>query len=185
MRRINSLYGRIGILKRALEKPRSQSHTFLAYLSFSTDGGYGGGGESQQTNSSRVKIFNRDLKRDCKKSFPSASCLGGSLGAVQRLLRTWSRFVAQDAQEDSLDKSIETSYLVGDEEFPPYQREFGRFDHKFVGAPLDKRSSTIHDRGFPFSLLLPVELRIACTLAHMKREGGISPRLSPLAQVCV
>lgn len=29
------------------------------------------------------------------------------------------------------------------------------------------------------------ELRIACTLAHMEREGGISPRLSPLAQVCV
>ncbi|RID53648.1 hypothetical protein BRARA_G01026 [Brassica rapa] len=27
------------------------------------------------------------------------------------------------------------------------------------------------------------ELRIACTLAHMEREGGISPRLSPLAQV--
>lgn len=28
------------------------------------------------------------------------------------------------------------------------------------------------------------ELRIACTVAQMEREGGISPRLSPLAQVC-
>lgn len=27
------------------------------------------------------------------------------------------------------------------------------------------------------------ELRIACTIAHMEREGGISPRVSPLAQV--
>lgn len=27
------------------------------------------------------------------------------------------------------------------------------------------------------------ELRIACTVAQMEREGGISPRLSPLAQV--
>lgn len=27
------------------------------------------------------------------------------------------------------------------------------------------------------------ELRIACTIAQMEREGGISPRLSPLAQV--
>lgn len=27
------------------------------------------------------------------------------------------------------------------------------------------------------------ELRIACTVAQMEREGGISPRISPLAQV--
>jgi NADH dehydrogenase [ubiquinone] 1 alpha subcomplex assembly factor 5 len=27
------------------------------------------------------------------------------------------------------------------------------------------------------------ELRIACTIAQMEREGGISPRMSPLAQV--
>lgn len=27
------------------------------------------------------------VAKDCKKSFPSALCLGGSLGAVQRLLR--------------------------------------------------------------------------------------------------
>lgn len=29
------------------------------------------------------------------------------------------------------------------------------------------------------------ELRIACTIAQMEREGGISPRVSPLAQACV
>lgn len=29
------------------------------------------------------------------------------------------------------------------------------------------------------------ELRIACTVAQMEREGGISPRVSPLAQVCI
>lgn len=29
------------------------------------------------------------------------------------------------------------------------------------------------------------ELRIACTIAQMEREGGISPRISPLAQVCI
>lgn len=71
------------------------------------DGGDGGG---------RVKIFDRDLKRrhrdraawairetdaladavadnlldrleDCRKAFPSALCLGGSAGAVRRLIR--------------------------------------------------------------------------------------------------
>lgn len=29
------------------------------------------------------------------------------------------------------------------------------------------------------------ELRIACTVAQMEREGGISPRVSPLAQARV
>lgn len=29
------------------------------------------------------------------------------------------------------------------------------------------------------------ELRIACTMAQMEREGGISPRVSPLAQAYV
>lgn len=29
------------------------------------------------------------------------------------------------------------------------------------------------------------ELRIACTVAQMEREGGISPLVSPLAQVCM
>lgn len=29
------------------------------------------------------------------------------------------------------------------------------------------------------------ELRIACTIAQMEREGGISPRMSPLAQVWI
>lgn len=32
---------------------------------------------------------------------------------------------------------------------------------------------------------IPRELRIACTVAQMEREGGISPRVSPLAQACV
>lgn len=56
------MYGRVEILKRVLEKSTKQSHAFSASRSFSTEGAYGGGGESQQ-NSSRVKIFDRDLKR--------------------------------------------------------------------------------------------------------------------------
>lgn len=34
-------------------------------------------------------------------------------------------------------------------------------------------------------MLMSRELRIACTVAQMEREGGISPRVSPLAQVCM
>ncbi|GAY33838.1 hypothetical protein CUMW_276150, partial [Citrus unshiu] len=33
------------------------------------------------------------------------------------------------------------------------------------------------------TVLMTRELRIACTVAQMEREGGISPRVSPLAQV--
>lgn len=35
----------------------------------------------------------------------------------------------------------------------------------------------------PFPDAIIRELRIACTIAQMEREGGISPRMSPLAQV--
>ncbi|GAY59517.1 hypothetical protein CUMW_195050 [Citrus unshiu] len=34
-----------------------------------------------------------------------------------------------------------------------------------------------------FTVLMTRELRIACTVAQMEREGGNSPRVSPLAQV--
>lgn len=33
------------------------------------------------------------------------------------------------------------------------------------------------------TVLMTREVRIACTVAQMEREGGISPRVSPLAQV--
>uniref|UniRef100_A0A1J3IQF7 Putative methyltransferase n=1 Tax=Noccaea caerulescens TaxID=107243 RepID=A0A1J3IQF7_NOCCA len=232
MRRINSLFGRIG---RVSEKPTKNSHTFLAAPSFSTDGGYGGGGEFQQS-SSRVKIFDRDLKRihrdraawlsrhkndtfldavaenlldrleDCKKSFPSALCLGGSLAAVKRLLRGRGGIEklimmdtsydmiksCRDAQEDSL---VETSYLVGDEEFLPIKESsvdliissLGlHWTNDLPGSMIQCKLALKPDGLFLAAILggeTLKELRIACTLAHMEREGGISPRLSPLAQV--
>ncbi|KAG7647259.1 Methyltransferase type 11 [Arabidopsis thaliana x Arabidopsis arenosa] len=238
MRRINSLYGRIGLLKRVPEKSTKQAHTFLASLSFSTEGAYGGDGEFQQ-NSSKVKIFDRDLKRihrdraawlsrqkndsfvdavadnlldrleDCKKSFPTAFCLGGSLGAVKRLLRGRGGIEklimmdtsydmiksCRDAQDDSLDNSIETSYFVGDEEFLPVKESsvdliissLGlHWTNDLPGSMIQCKLALKPDGLFLAAILggeTLKELRIACTLAHMEREGGISPRLSPLAQV--
>ncbi|CAG7864929.1 unnamed protein product [Brassica rapa] len=235
MRRINSVYGRVEILKRVLEKPTKQSHAFSASRSFSTEGAYGGGGESQQ-NSSRVKIFDRDLKRvhrdraawlsrnkndtfvdavaenlldrleDCKKSFPSALCLGGSLGAVQRLLRGRGgieKLIMMDTSHDMIkscrdaqdDNSIETSYLVGDEEFLPIKESsvdliissLGlHWTNDLPGSMIQCKLALKPDGLFLAAILggeTLKELRIACTLAHMEREGGISPRLSPLAQV--
>ncbi|KAF3607251.1 hypothetical protein DY000_02046219 [Brassica cretica] len=233
MRRINSLYGRNGILKRVFEKPAKQSHAFLASRSFSTEGGYGG--ESQQnSSSSRVKIFDRELKRrdraawlsrnkndtfvdavaenlldrleDCKKSFPSALCLGGSLGPVKRLLRGRGgieKLIMMDTSHDMIkscrdaqdDNSIDTSYLVGDEEFLPIKESsvdliissLGlHWTNDLPGSMIQCKLALKPDGLFLAAILggeTLKELRIACTLAHMEREGGISPRLSPLAQV--
>ncbi|XP_013697655.1 putative methyltransferase At1g22800, mitochondrial [Brassica napus] len=235
MRRINSLYGRNGILKRVFEKPAKQSHAFLASRSFSTEGGYGG--ESQQnSSSSRVKIFDRELKRvhrdraawlsrnkndtfvdavaenlldrleDCKKSFPSALCLGGSLGPVKRLLRDRGgieKLIMMDTSHDMIkscrdaqdDNSIDTSYLVGDEEFLPIKESsvdliissLGlHWTNDLPGSMIQCKLALKPDGLFLAAILggeTLKELRIACTLAHMEREGGISPRLSPLAQV--
>ncbi|XP_024008267.1 putative methyltransferase At1g22800, mitochondrial [Eutrema salsugineum] len=239
MRKISSLCGRITRLPP--EKPTKQSHSFfLASHSFGflSDGGYGGGAEPQQ-NSSRVKIFDRDLKRihrdraawlsrhrndtfvdavaenlldrleDCKKRFPTALCLGGSLGAVQRLLRGRGGIEklimmdtsydmiqsCRDAQQDSLLESIETSYLVGDEEFLPIKESSAdliisslglHWTNDLPGSMIQCKLALKPDGLFLAAILggeTLKELRIACTLAHMEREGGISPRLSPLAQV--
>ncbi|KAL0695196.1 hypothetical protein Bca4012_062376 [Brassica carinata] len=150
-----------------------------------------------------------DRLEDCKKNFPSALCLGGSLGAVQRLLRgrggieklimmdTSHDMIksCRDAQEDSVDNSIETSYLVGDEEFLPIKENsvdliissLGlHWTNDLPGSMIQCKLALKPDGLFLAAILggeTLKELRIACTLAHMEREGGISPRLSPLAQV--
>ncbi|CAH2033652.1 unnamed protein product, partial [Thlaspi arvense] len=226
MRRINSLYGGVGLLRRVPDKSTKQSRSFVASLSFSTDGGYGG--ESQHS-SSRVKIFDRDLKRrdraawlsrnkndtfvdavaenlldrleDCNKSFPSALCLGGSLGAVKRLLRGRGgidKLIMMDTSHDMVkscrdaeeDSRIRTSYLVGDEEFLPIKESsLGlHWTNDLPGSMIQCKLALKPDGLFLAAILggeTLKELRIACTLAHMEREGGISPRLSPLAQARV
>ncbi|XP_043722102.1 putative methyltransferase At1g22800, mitochondrial isoform X2 [Telopea speciosissima] len=112
--------------------------------------------------SSKVKIFDRDLKRiqrnraawlmrpkdslvdtvadnlldrleDCTKAFPTALCLGGSLEAIKRLLRGRGGIeklimmdsshdmikLCKDSAQDASNSNIETSFVVGDEEFLP------------------------------------------------------------------
>ncbi|MQL76771.1 hypothetical protein Taro_009161 [Colocasia esculenta] len=112
--------------------------------------------------SSRVKIFDRDLKRkqrdraawlmggkdqfvdtvaenlldrleDCKRTFPTALCVGGSLGAVRRLLRGRGGVekltmmdmsfdmiqTLKDSEKNMTPDNLETFYVVGDEEFLP------------------------------------------------------------------
>ncbi|XP_034224242.1 putative methyltransferase At1g22800, mitochondrial isoform X3 [Prunus dulcis] len=165
---------------------REAPHSILFSNTLCTD-------NSDGVQSSRIKIFDRHFRRkqldraawlmrskdsfvdtvaenildrleDCKKTFPTALCLGGSLEAVRRLLRGRGAIerlimmstshdmvkLCRDAEHGVQSENIETSFMVGDEEFLPVKER---------------------------------ELRIACTVAQMEREGGISPRISPLAQV--
>ncbi|XP_043722101.1 putative methyltransferase At1g22800, mitochondrial isoform X1 [Telopea speciosissima] len=188
--------------------------------------------------SSKVKIFDRDLKRiqrnraawlmrpkdslvdtvadnlldrleDCTKAFPTALCLGGSLEAIKRLLRGRGGIeklimmdsshdmikLCKDSAQDASNSNIETSFVVGDEEFLPIKESsldliiscLGlHWTNDLPGAMIQSRLALKPDGLFLAAILggeTLKELRIACTLAQMEREGGISPRISPLAQV--
>ncbi|XP_038713229.1 putative methyltransferase At1g22800, mitochondrial [Tripterygium wilfordii] len=189
-------------------------------------------------SSSRVQIFDRELKRkqrdraawlmrpndslvdavtenlldrleDCKKAFPTALCLGGSLEPVRRLLRGRGSIeklimmdtsyemvkLCKDAQQDSPNGNMETSFVVGDEEFLPMKESsldlviscMGlHWTNDLPGAMIQCKLALKPDGLFLAAILggdTLKELRIACTVAQMEREGGISPRVSPLAQV--
>ncbi|XP_055808074.1 putative methyltransferase At1g22800, mitochondrial [Solanum dulcamara] len=188
--------------------------------------------------SSKLKIFDRHLKRkqrdraawlmkpkdslvdtvaenlldrleDCKKTFPSALCMGGSLEAIRRLLRGRGGIekllmmdtsrdmvkLCKDAEQQLPNDNIETSYIIGDEEYLPVKENsvdlviscLGlHWTNDLPGAMIQCRLSLKPDGLFLAAILggeTLKELRIACTIAQMEREGGISPRLSPLAQV--
>ncbi|EOY17054.1 S-adenosyl-L-methionine-dependent methyltransferases superfamily protein [Theobroma cacao] len=209
---------------------------FLSSASFST-ADYDNG-DAFQSNSSKVKIFDRHLKRkqrdraawllrpndsfvdavaenlldrleDCKKTFPTALCLGGSLQAVRRLLRgrgEIDKLIMMDtsydmvkrcesSRPDSYNENIETSYVVGDEEFLPIKESSVElvisclglhWTNDLPGSMIQCKLALKPDGLFLAAILggeTLKELRIACTVAQMEREGGISPRISPLAQV--
>ncbi|CAA7396541.1 unnamed protein product [Spirodela intermedia] len=150
-----------------------------------------------------------DRLEDCKRSFHTALCLGGSLGAVRRLLRgrgSIEKLIMMDMSSDMVRKlkdsekdlpcdNLETSYVVGDEEFLPVKENsvdliiscLGlHWTNDLPGAMIQCRLALKPDGLFLAAILggeTLKELRIACTIAQMEREGGVSPRLSPLAQV--
>ncbi|ONK77342.1 uncharacterized protein A4U43_C02F5540 [Asparagus officinalis] len=217
-------------LARKLGRKRNPNNPLFSLLSsFSTDDG-------DEFQSSRLKVFDRDLKRkqrdraawlmrgkdqfvdsvaenlldrleDCKRTFPTALCLGGSSEAVRRLLRGRGgieKLIMMDISvdmvkhlkhTDSSSGNLETSYLVGDEEFLPLKESslelviscLGlHWTNDLPGAMIQSRLALKPDGLFLAAILggeTLKELRIACTIAHMEREGGISPRISPLAQV--
>ncbi|KAH0780095.1 hypothetical protein KY290_006522 [Solanum tuberosum] len=210
---------------------RSIARCLRGLRSYCTDAGDG-------FQSSKLKIFDRHLKRkqrdraawlmkpkdslvdtvaenlldrleDCKKTFPTALCMGGSLEAIRRLLRgrggiekllmmdtSWDMVkLCKDAEQQMPTDNIETSYVIGDEEYLPVKENsvdlviscLGlHWTNDLPGAMIQSRLALKPDGLFLAAILggeTLREMRIACTIAQMEREGGISPRLSPLAQV--
>lgn len=215
-------------------RSNNEPYALLPSGSFCTDNGF----ETTSNGSSRIKIFDRHLKRkqrdraawlmhpndsfvdavaenlldrleDCQKTFPTALCLGGSLEAVRRLLRgrggteklimmdtSYDMLKScKDSQQDAHNDNIETSFVVGDEEFLPVKESsldlaiscLGlHWTNDLPGAMIQCKLALKPDGLFLGAILggeTLKELRIACTVAQMEREGGISPRVSPLAQV--
>ncbi|XP_059077470.1 putative methyltransferase At1g22800, mitochondrial isoform X2 [Cryptomeria japonica] len=151
-----------------------------------------------------------DRLEDCKKDFSTALCLGGSIEPIRRLLRGRGgieRLIMMDMSPDMIkkcrieekisDPKIETLYVVGDEEFLPIKQSsldliiscLGlHWVNDLPGAMIQCKSALKPDGMFLVAILggeTLRELRIACTVAQMEREGGISPRISPLAQVAL
>ncbi|KAJ6845806.1 putative methyltransferase At1g22800 [Iris pallida] len=150
-----------------------------------------------------------DRLEDCKRTFPTALCLGGSSEAVRRLLRGrggLEKLIMMDMSFDMVENlkdterkdpnsNLETMFVVGDEEFLPVKESsldlviscLGlHWTNDLPGAMIQCRLAMKPDGLFLAAILggeTLKELRIACTIAHMEREGGISPRISPLAQV--
>lgn len=150
-----------------------------------------------------------DRLEDVKKTFPTTLCLGGSLeairrsvrgrGAIQKLIMMDSSYdmvkLCKDAEKDLSSDNIETSFMVGDEEYLPIQGSsvdlviscLGlHWTNDLPGAMIQSRLALKPDGLFLAAIFggeTLKELRIACTIAHMEREGGVSPRVSPLAQV--
>ncbi|KAH9725392.1 putative methyltransferase [Citrus sinensis] len=215
-------------------RANNEPYALVPSGSFCTDNGF----ETTSNGSSRVSIFDRHLKRkqrdraawltrpndsfvdavaenlldrleDCRKTFPTALCLGGSMEAVRRLLRGRGGIeklimmdtsydmlkLCKDAQQDAHNDNIETCFVVGDEEFLPLKERYAylaisclglHWTNDLPGAMIQCRLALKPDGLFLGAILggeTLKELRIACTVAQMEREGGISPRVSPLAQV--
>ncbi|KAF6155721.1 hypothetical protein GIB67_007158 [Kingdonia uniflora] len=111
--------------------------------------------------------------RDCKRRFPTTLCLGGSLEAIWRLLRGHGSVEKLSLMDSSYDM-----VMFGKEAEPNFAND--GIETSFLLAL--KLDGLFQPAIFGGKTLKMVILE-ACTMAQIEREGGLSPRLSPLAQV--
>lgn len=154
-----------------------------------------------------------DRLQDCKRTFPKALNLGGAFDHVRRLLQGRGgvqELISMDISEDMIRRSmikaaedeatgrgpaLRNLHLVGDEEYIPLQpnsldlviSSLGlHWVNDLPGAMSQCRTALKPDGLFLATMFggeTLRELRISCTVAQMERESGVSPRVSPLAQV--
>ncbi|XP_023535327.1 putative methyltransferase At1g22800, mitochondrial [Cucurbita pepo subsp. pepo] len=209
---------------------RDFQHSILCCSFCTGDDNYDGRiGDGTQT--SKVKVFDRDLKRKqvcrgvfgdiwrkygeivkiiCnvhlfKGKFWEYDCFSRWGLTIHCFICSVEKLIMMDASHDMImsckddtgahDQDVETSFIIGDEEFLPIQESsvdlivscLGlHWTNDLPGAMIQSRLALKPDGLFLAAIFggeTLRELRIACTLAHMEREGGISPRVSPLAQV--
>ncbi|MCO5578727.1 hypothetical protein L7F22_032572 [Adiantum nelumboides] len=148
-----------------------------------------------------------DRLEDCKRTFPTALNMGGAVMHVKKLLKGRGgvqKLTTMDMSHDMIKRSmelvpssskLENYYVVGDEEFLPFKK--GSLDliisalgmHWVNDLPSAMMQCQVALK--PDGMFLAAmfggetlrELRIACTVAQLEREGGISARISPLVQV--
>ncbi|KAL5658862.1 hypothetical protein ACJX0J_032025, partial [Zea mays] len=94
--------------------------------------------------------------------------------------------------ENATGDGPETHFVIGDEEFLPIKASSQdlimsclglHWTNDLPGAMIQCRLALQPDGLFLAAILCGETLKIACTVSQMEREGGISPRMSPLAQV--
>eukprot|EP00250_Pteridium_aquilinum_P014985 c22314_g1_i2 orf=290-1309(-) len=148
-----------------------------------------------------------DRLEDCKRTFHTALNMGGAVMHVKKLLKGRGgieKLITMDISHDMIKKSMELApsnsklenlHVVGDEEYLPFKD--GSLDliisalgihwvNDLPGAMMQCRMALKPDGMFLAAMLggeTLRELRIACTVAQLEREGGISARVSPLVQV--
>ncbi|KAK9823525.1 hypothetical protein WJX72_003397 [[Myrmecia] bisecta] len=154
-----------------------------------------------------------DRLEDCKRSFHTAVILGGAGECVARRLAAGRAGIKEVIHIDSsaamLERAAaraeahkaagidwpETHYVQADEEYLPLQEHSAdviisclglHWVNDLPGAMTQCRRALKPDGLFLAAMFggeTLQELRIACTLAEQEHEGGVSPRVSPLAQV--
>ncbi|MCO5610003.1 hypothetical protein L7F22_064238 [Adiantum nelumboides] len=133
--------------------------------------------------------------------------MGGAVMHVKKLLKGrggLQKLITMDMSHDMIKRSmelvpssskLENHYVVGDEEFLPFKK--GSLDliisalgmhwvNDLPSAMMQCQVALKPDGMFLAAMLggeTLRELRIACTVAQLEREGGISDRISPLVQV--
>lgn len=149
-------------------------------------------------------------KQDCKRAFPRVLVLGGALAAVSGRLREGRAGCTHATFADSSPAQLELARAALCPDRGPQDTQFTRlasdevlpfpvssFDlvvcclgihwrNDLPGVLVQARRTLRPDGLFLGALLggsTLSELRIACSLAEQEREGGLSARCSPLAQV--